>query len=33
MDVVFLLLVFLFGMSMLWLIAACRRLEERGHGR
>lgn len=33
MDILYLLLVFGFGLSLIGLVAACRRLEGRGHGR
>lgn len=33
MDILYLLLIFGLGLSLIWLVAACRRLEERGHGR
>lgn len=33
MDIVYLLLIFLFGLSLIALVAGCRHLEERGHGR
>jgi hypothetical protein len=33
MDIVYVLLIVVFGLSLIGLVAACRKLEERGNGR